>query len=65
MDKIEVIGVISALVKNLVCSQVDGLKLKHDGSLESLCSTSEELDFLEHFTMGLRDDLVSEMDREA
>ena len=65
MDKIEIIGIVSALVKNFICAQVDGLQLKHNSRLESLRPTSEELDFLEDFTMGLRYDLVSEMEREA
>lgn len=65
MNEIEIIGVIAALVKNLICAQVDGLKLKHNGCLESLRSASEELDFLEDFTVGLCNYLISEMDREA
>lgn len=62
MDEVYALWWVTLLIEKLSGAEVDRLELVDDGVVELFGSAPEEFDFLEHFTVGLGNDLISQVD---
>lgn len=63
MDEVYALRWVTLLVEELSGTKVDRLELVDYGVVELFGSAPEEFDLLEHFTMSLGNDLVSQVNR--
>ena len=61
VNEVDVCGRLTLLVEKLSGTEVDWLQLMDDGVVELFRPAPEEFDFLEHFTMSLGNDLISQV----
>ena len=62
VNEVDLSGLVSLLVEQLVGAEINWLELVNNGSVELGRSSSEEPDLSEDLTVGLVDDLLSEVD---
>lgn len=62
MDEVYALWWVTLLVEKLSGAEVDRLQLMDDGVVKLFRPAPEEFDFLEHFTMSLGNDLISQVD---
>jgi len=63
MDEVDTLWWVTLLVEKFSGTKVNWLQLMNDGVVELLRPAPEEFDFLEHFTMSLGNDLISQVNR--